>query len=92
MPNFDVVSTEFLYYTICSPSVQKELNRNASGSTFKEISASKLKKITIAVPTLKEQRQIVAFLSDLDNKISCAQQKVSHLQLLKKGLMQQMFV
>jgi type I restriction enzyme S subunit len=33
-----------------------------SGATFKEISAGKLKEVTIPVPPISEQRRIVAIL------------------------------
>lgn len=46
----------------------------------------------IMFPCLAEQRKITDFFSSIDCKINLAQKQLNNLQLLKKGLMQQMFV
>ncbi|MBZ4025953.1 restriction endonuclease subunit S, partial [Ligilactobacillus salivarius] len=49
-------------------------------------------RIDVSVPSLKEQQKIGNFLSDLDSLITLHQRKLEHLELMKKGLLQQMFV
>ena len=83
---------EFLYYSITNPVFQKEMQKNASGSTFLEISSANLKKLTLQVPSIEEQESISTFLSVFDEKIDLIKTKICALKQLKQGFMQQMFV
>ncbi|MFT9049865.1 restriction endonuclease subunit S [Liquorilactobacillus nagelii] len=49
-------------------------------------------KQSVLVPNLDEQQKIGTFFQKLDNLITFYQRKIEHLQLQKKGLLQQMFV
>ncbi|MFI3151620.1 restriction endonuclease subunit S [Streptococcus suis] len=44
------------------------------------------------IPTLPEQEAIGSFFSDLDQLITLHQRQLDHLKLLKKALLQQMFI
>ncbi|MGC4386841.1 restriction endonuclease subunit S, partial [Streptococcus suis] len=44
------------------------------------------------IPTLPEQSAIGSFFSDLDQLITLHQRQLDHLKLLKKALLQQMFI
>ena len=46
----------------------------------------------LAVPTVKEQQVIGAYFSNLDNLINSQQEKISQLEILKKKLLQDMFI
>ncbi|WP_105100936.1 restriction endonuclease subunit S [Streptococcus suis] len=46
----------------------------------------------IPLPTLPEQAAIGSFFSDLDQLITLHQRQLDHLKLLKKALLQQMFI
>lgn len=46
----------------------------------------------LAVPTVKEQQAIGAYFSNLDNLINSHQEKISQLEILKKKLLQDMFI
>ncbi|HEM6026741.1 TPA: restriction endonuclease subunit S [Streptococcus suis] len=46
----------------------------------------------ISLPTLPEQEAIGSFFSDLDQLITLHQRQLDHLKLLKKALLQQMFI
>lgn len=48
--------------------------------------------IAIIIPTIEEQQAIGAYFSNLDNLISSNQEKISHLETLKKKLLQDMFI
>lgn len=48
--------------------------------------------VNIDIPSLEEQQKIADFLSDFDSAIDLAKQEFAKWKLLKKGLMQQMFV
>ena len=49
-------------------------------------------KIIISIPLIEEQREIGMFLTKVDTLITLHQRKLEHLQLLKKALLQQLFV
>ena len=59
---------EFIYYWLKAN--VDELERHASGSTFKEISGSTLREIQVHLPTTRsEQTAIASVLASLDDKI-----------------------
>jgi type I restriction enzyme, S subunit len=58
----DSLHYKFLYYFLAS-SVEM-LNELGSGTTFKELSGSKLKEVSIPVPPMAEQRRIVGILDE----------------------------
>jgi type I restriction enzyme S subunit len=82
-------SIEFWYYYIYNN--KSELDKRASGSTFKEITKSKIITIPIVVPSLSEQQKIAACLSSLDDLINAQRQKIELLKQHKKGLLQGLF-
>lgn len=46
----------------------------------------------LSVPTVEEQQAISAYFSILDNLIVAHQEKISQLEILKKKLLQDMFI
>lgn len=87
-----IVLNEYVYYAITFDEFQKKITKHASGSTFLEISAKNLKKLTIPTPSLEEQRKIADLLSTLDLQIDIKKKTVSAMRDLKRGFMQQMFI
>ena len=86
------VDNEFLYYVITEKAFQKSMIKNASGSTFQEISSKNIKSISVHLPSIDEQRQIVLLLSTIDQKIDCVKRSLKVLKAQKTAFMQQMFV
>ena len=70
---------------------KEELNKRASGSTFKEIGKNEIINITAYSTKKQEQQKIADCLSSLDELIEATSQKVEILKEHKKGLMQQLF-
>ena len=66
--------------------------KNASGSTFLEISKNTLSQMEFFVPSLKEQTQIGNFFRQLDETIALQTAEVEKLNQLKKGLLAAMLV
>lgn len=58
----------------------------------KNIEWETLGKQAIPMPSIEEQRQIGAFFKNLDNLITLHQRKVEKLQILKKSMLEKMFV
>jgi len=51
---------------------------------------SSLRKFPIILPTIKEQEKIISIFSTVDSRVNDLKLKKSHLELLKKGLMQKL--
>lgn len=87
IPNTNI-DYEFLYYLVST--LKPLLLKNASGSTFLEISPSKVKSIEIPVPPLPEQKAIAEVLSDTDHWITSLEDLIVKKQLIKQGAMQKL--
>jgi len=83
------VAPWFLYYTLQFH--QKELERQAVGSTIKTIGLPFFKNLEIALPPLPEQEKIAAILSTWDRAIEGTEKLLANSQQQKKALMQQLF-
>ena len=70
----------YLYYWLKNN--VKTIEGFASGSTFKEISASKIANVEIELPSLKMQKKISKILSSLDKKIELNNKINNNLQEL----------
>lgn len=66
--------------------------KNASGSTFLEISKNTLSQMEFFAPSLKEQTAIGNFFRQLDETIALQSAEVEKLNQLKKGLLGAMLV
>ena len=76
---------EFLYYWL-SANIE-ELERHASGSTFKELSGSALKQIRVRLPADRhEQRAIAHVLGTLDDKIELNRRMNETLETMARAL------
>lgn len=62
------------------------------GSTIKRLYNDNFLKTEFFMPALEEQKKIGMYFKSLDNLITLHQRKLEHLQKLKKGLLQQMFI
>ncbi|WP_105151432.1 restriction endonuclease subunit S [Streptococcus suis] len=82
----------FLALTISNGKQQKGLSKRAQGKSVVHLHNSDLKKVDLDFPTLPEQEVIGSFFFDLDQLITLHQRQLDHLKLLKKALLQQMFI
>src|SRR5699024_10733851 len=83
--------SDFLLHRLNS-GLRRELAIASEGTGQHVLSLKKFKGIQTSFPSLEEQRQIGNFFKQLNYFIALHQRKLDHLQLLKKGLLQQMFV
>ncbi len=86
----DDVLPEYLYYWLKLNT--EELKRYATGSTFREISGSSLKKIQLSLPPLREQRTIAHILGTLDDKIELNRSMNNTLEAMAQALFRSWFV
>ena len=68
------------------------VNSTKTGSTLTGLPQKTFVEFQFPVPCCEEQKRISSFLDNLDNLITLHQRELGHLKLLKKGLLQQMFV
>lgn len=65
---------------------------NASGSTFLEVSGKTLEKMSLYIPTYKEQQKIGQFFKNLDEQIQTEEDKLEKLKKMKEAYLEEMFV
>jgi type I restriction enzyme S subunit len=82
-------NNEFLYYKLLT--IKDKIISLASGSTFLEISPSKLRAIQIPLPpTLAEQEAIAGVLSDMDALLAALDKLIAKKKQIKTGAMQKL--
>ena len=82
----------YLAYVLRADSFRKEMTFLAQGISRYNISKNKVMEVCIPVPTIEEQTKVGRYFRNLDNLITLHQRELDHLKLLKKGMLQQMFV
>lgn len=82
---------EFLFHSLLSPTMQKEIDFRSTGSTAKGIKSAVFVKLRFCYPRLQEQHRIADCLTTLDSLISAQSQKLENFKIHKKGLMQALF-
>lgn len=86
----NIVINTFLYYLFASELFKNKLQKESTGTTAKGIKRTRLEKINILLPPLQEQKKIAAILSSVDRAIETTQNAIAQLQIVKRGLMQQL--
>jgi type I restriction enzyme S subunit len=83
---------KFLYVFLQTDLINQYFMSSLTGTTIKNLGLKTIRETIIQTPSIREQSQIGAFFSNLDNLITLHQRKLTHLQTQKKALLQQMFV
>jgi len=88
VPN-DEVNYLFIYFFLL---MNKHILRGfCEGGPFPRLKTETIKNLSIALPSLIEQKKVAASLSSVDNLIVSNEQKLVALRQHKQGLMQQLF-
>ncbi|WP_295486281.1 restriction endonuclease subunit S [Accumulibacter sp.] len=82
----DVLDNTFLKFLLQSSPVQEELRSRGTGTTVVGIRQSELRKVSLALPSLAEQKAIAAVLGALDDKIELNQRMNATLEALARAL------
>ena len=80
----------FIYYTLQSDLVQRQIAKSAGGSTFSRINLSDIRALNIKTPAICEQDKISQILTAWDQAISVPEKLLTNSQQQKKALMQQL--
>ncbi|HFU3728631.1 TPA: restriction endonuclease subunit S [Streptococcus suis] len=83
---------EFIFSILRTEKFENEMRLASQGAAQANISNKDVLQYMIFFPALPEQEAIGSFFSDLDQLITLHQRQLDHLKLLKKALLQQMFV
>ena len=89
----DPLENIFKKYVFFTDTFRQEMMKKSSMTTRALTSGIALKSMLFRFPVSRvEQRKIGELITKLDSLIALYQRKLEHLELLKKGLLQQMFV
>ncbi len=88
----DVLDNTFLKFLMQSVDVQDQLRARASGTTVLGIKQSELRKVSLTIPPLPEQRSIAHVLGTLDDKIELNRRINETLEAIARALFKSWFV
>jgi type I restriction enzyme S subunit len=88
----DVLDNLFLKFLLQSNPVQEELRSRSTGTTVVGIRQSELRKVSLTLPPLAEQKAIAAVLGALDDKIELNRRMNATLEAMARALFQSWFV
>ena len=83
---------EYIYQFLLKLKYNHYWRSLSSGSTFESINSNDIKNLIIDIPCDEERTKIGNLLRTTDSLINLYQRKLEHLKLLKKALLQQLFV
>ena len=82
----------FIYEMLNTPNIREKIIKQAQGNTQIYVNWSVIALTEYLIPKKEEQIRIGQYFGKLDKLITLHQRELDHLQLLKKGMLQQMFV
>ena len=90
--NNNTLNGRYFYYCFQNSYIQNQIYSASGKGTVGTYTIENGKKTSINYPNLKEQIKIGNLLDTMTTMITLHQRKLEHLQLLKKALLQQLFV
>ena len=89
----DKIDPEYILAVLRGNLISNFMKVNQVGSAQPHITKKEFSKIKVLVPSnIQEQQAIGSYFSNLDNLINSYQEKISQLEILKKKLLQDMFI
>ena len=83
------VDLDFLYTLIAT--IKRDIVKESSGSTFLEISANKVRNLSVTIPNLIEQKALGVYFKSLDSMIQGVTKKIASLKQMKQACLVSMF-
>ena len=94
-PYKDVLSSEFLCYTLNSPSIYNQARNQMDGAAITRVTLVKIKGFVVSIPPIIEQQRIVTRLDSLKSKVDCLQENFTKISqecdAMKQALLRQIF-
>ena len=85
------IKVEPIFLTYCLSQIMKRKSMEVQGTSIKGITTSEIQKISINIPSLREQKKIGKILSLLDERIATQNKIIDKLQSLIKGIRNDVF-
>ena len=85
-------STEFVYQTLKKMEIFNEWRNQITTGTQPNLNATIINNTILLVPNLEEQEKIGNFFKNLDSKIETEKKLLDSYKMMKKSLLQKMFV
>ena len=89
------IDSEYFYYLLTSPYVQKQFQSLAAGAVVKNISGDLVKKTVLPIPSLSEQKKLAEIFSEkqtvLKRLSEVYSEKLNELSMLKKSILTKAF-
>lgn len=79
-------------YTILNGPFREKIKKIVQGGTQIYVNYPAVERLTLSIPSKKEQEKIGLFFKQLDNTIALHQRKLDILESMKKSLLKQMFI
>jgi type I restriction enzyme S subunit len=90
-PSVDIIAPHFSRYIFRSVNMRRKISKLAQGSTRYNISKIGVLKLSVAIPSLLEQKKIAKFLSHLDERIETQNKIIEQYKSLIKGMSEKLF-
>ena len=82
---YETLMNEYVYYYLKRKA--KDIDKNASGTTFKEVSGTEVSKILIPLPPLEEQKRIVEKVENLMEICNLLEEKINISENISENLL-----
>ena len=94
-PNKEVILPRYLLNVVNSPICKKQFDEHLTGIGLPNLHLRDIRKVTIPLPSLEEQAEIVRIVDDLTEKSqsvqTAAEQVIKHIDIMKKAILGRAF-
>ena len=84
------LSTQYLGYYFKSEDTKERIRNVAVGQTMPSLNTKLMNAFKVVLPTIEEQKDIAALLSNMDTLISALEKQISKKKAIKQGSMQEL--
>ena len=84
------LSTQYLGYYFKSEDTKERIRNVAVGQTMPSLNTKLMNAFKVVLPTIEEQKDIAALLSNMDTFISALEKQISKKKAIKQGAMQEL--
>lgn len=84
------LSTQYLGYYFKSEDAKERIRNVAVGQTMASLNTKLMNAFKVVLPTIEEQKDIAALLSNMDTLISALEKQISKKKAIKQGAMQEL--
>ena len=90
-PDTEKADSEYLFYALESPTVQRQMLQANNGSSQPNLSAKSVSEYEFLLPNIKAQREVVAKMQHVNRLIVCRKKQLSKLDELIKARFVELF-